>query len=200
MKTWFATPDRCSGPGPARKENSKLQTPNSREGPKSKLQTPEKCHIPNFKAGIWNRWSLQAVLAGGLLLVGGSLNCFSQCCPPFFTTQPQSTTNIQGTTATFWAVINGGSSTVNYQWKFNGVNIPGATATNYVIASVQSSNAGSYSVAGTNAAGYTISTNATLTVLTPGTLQFSSANYSVSESVGSALISVLRVGGSYGAA
>jgi alpha-tubulin suppressor-like RCC1 family protein len=101
------------------------------------------------------------------LLAGTSLNSLAQCCPPFFATQPQNTTNVQGTTATFWAVANGGGSAVSYQWKFNGVNIAGATATNYVISNVQPSNAGVYSVAGTNAAGWVISSNATLTVIVP---------------------------------
>src|SRR5438046_793046 len=101
------------------------------------------------------------------LLAGTAADCFAQCCPPFFSTQPQSATNNQGTTATFWAVANGGSSAVSYQWKFNGVDIAGATATNYVIGNVQYSNAGTYSVAGTNAAGWVISSNVTLTVIGP---------------------------------
>src|SRR5580765_1302541 len=142
MKTWFAMPDSCSGPGPKNRE------------------------ISNFK------FQISKIRRGAFCWIGSALlmlaeNGFTQCCPPFFTTQPQSTTNLQGTPATFWAVANGGSSTVTYQWKFNGVDIPGATATNYVIAGVQYSNAGVYTVWGTNAAGGILSSNAILTVNGP---------------------------------
>src|ERR1051326_3126181 len=143
MKTWFATPVCRSGPGPKDSEISNF-----------------KSQISKFRRRAF--WWISSAL---LVMVAES--GFTQCCPPFFTTQPQNTTNVQGSTVTFWAVANGGSSAVTYQWKFNGVNIAGATATNYVLSNVQSSNAGIYSVAGTNAAGWVISSNALLVIPVP---------------------------------
>lgn len=69
---------------------------------------------------------------------------------------------------------------MNYQWRFNGVNIPGATGATlitpilYSRTNMQYYNAGKYSVAITNAAGYAVSRDAEVTVInTP--LRFVSA-------------------------
>ena len=61
------------------------------------------------------------------------------------TTQPVDQTLLVGQTATFFVQT---STTVNitYQWKKNGVNIPGATAATYTIPSVSASDIGSYTV------------------------------------------------------
>jgi alpha-tubulin suppressor-like RCC1 family protein len=115
------------------------------------------------------------------LLAGTSINSLAQCCPPFFTTQPQSTNSFQGTPVTFWAAANGGSSAVTYQWRFNGVDIPGATATNYIIPSVQYSNAGVYTVWGTNAVGGILSSNAALTVYGPPAITNQPSNVTKTE-------------------
>jgi alpha-tubulin suppressor-like RCC1 family protein len=91
-------------------------------------------------------------------------SCFGQGGPPNITTQPQSQTVTQGTMATFTVAVSSVSNPT-YQWRFNGTNIPGANDTNYTILSCQPTNAGDYSVAITNAVGWAISTNATLTIL-----------------------------------
>jgi hypothetical protein len=119
------------------------------------------------------------------------------CCPPSITTQPQSVTTNQNVTVAFWVVVSSGSA-VTYQWRFNGNDIPGSTASNHIIGSVQSSNAGSYAVVAQNIAGSVTSSVATLTVISPGNLQFTSPNYSVSESAPFANINVTRTGGSSG--
>jgi hypothetical protein len=54
-----------------------------------------------------------------------------------------------------------------YQWLKNGTNIPSATATNYVIASAQTNDAGNYRVVVTNAYGSATSTVAALIVKLP---------------------------------
>jgi glucose/arabinose dehydrogenase/PKD repeat protein len=53
---------------------------------------------------------------------------------------------------------------LSYQWQFNNVNIPGATAASYTIANVTNANAGAYKVIVTNTAGSVTSNAATLTI------------------------------------
>lgn len=61
-------------------------------------------------------------------------------------------------------VAAGGSSPLTYQWQKDTVNIPGATATNYTIAAVVSTNAGSYRAVVTGGGGTTNSAAAVITV------------------------------------
>ncbi|PAW86517.1 MAG: hypothetical protein B9S33_07975 [Pedosphaera sp. Tous-C6FEB] len=82
---------------------------------------------------------------------------------------PQSLTVVQGQNATF-SVNATGTAPLTYQWRFGGVNIPGATSTSLPLTNVQASQAGLYSVVISNAGGSTISSNATLTVLLPPTI------------------------------
>jgi hypothetical protein len=90
--------------------------------------------------------------------------------PPVITTQPQSLTNVAGTTATFSATATG-SAPLSYQWQLNGVNlvnagrISGATGATLTITSVQLADAGSYTIGASNAAGVATSTPAILTVI-----------------------------------
>jgi Lamin Tail Domain/CotH kinase protein/Immunoglobulin domain/Bacterial TSP3 repeat len=60
-----------------------------------------------------------------------------------------------------------GTGTLGYQWRFNGVNIPGATASTLVLSNVQPGMDGAYSVVVTDNIGPAISSNAVLTVLVP---------------------------------
>lgn len=57
-----------------------------------------------------------------------------------------------------------GTTPINYQWRLNGSNIPGATNATLVFNSIQPTNSGRYSIFITNALGYTNSRTATLTV------------------------------------
>ena len=88
--------------------------------------------------------------------------------PPSVATQPQSRSISVGTDTTFSVTANG-TAPLNYQWRFNGGAIAGATATSYSITNVQTSDAGSYSVAITNAAGSVTSSSAILNVIGEGT-------------------------------
>jgi len=89
---------------------------------------------------------------------------------PNITTLPVSQTKLVGETAVF-SVVASGATTLSYQWKTNGVNVPnggnisGATSATLTIANVQKSQAGVYSVDVTDAAG-TLTASATLTVKT----------------------------------
>ncbi|MGE0588004.1 MAG: FG-GAP-like repeat-containing protein [Cyclobacteriaceae bacterium] len=61
-------------------------------------------------------------------------------------------------------VSTSGTSPITYAWRKDGVSIPSATSSTYVIPSASTSNAGSYSVVVTNACGSETSINSVLTV------------------------------------
>ena len=85
---------------------------------------------------------------------------------PTITTQPSSKTATVGGSVTL-SVTASGYGTLSYQWRKDGVNIAGATGSSYSIASVQSTNAGSYAVVVSNANGSVTSQSARLSVATP---------------------------------
>jgi Leucine-rich repeat (LRR) protein len=89
--------------------------------------------------------------------------------PPAITVPPQSRTNVAGTDASF-TVTAIGTAPLSYQWRFGATNILGATATNYTRTSVQSADAGTYTVVVTNAAGAVTSAVASLVVKSPPVL------------------------------
>jgi len=89
--------------------------------------------------------------------------------PPSITTQPQGQTVILGGTASFSVVATGGIP-LAYQWRLNGADISGATASSYSRANVQATDAGDYSVLVTNPYGSLLSSNAMLVVDTDVTL------------------------------
>ena len=95
------------------------------------------------------------ILAGG----GGTT-------PPGISSQPASRTVTNGGTATF-SVAASGSGTLRYQWRTNGVSVPGATNSSLALSPVTTNHAGGYSVVVTNNYGAVTSSTATLTVLVP---------------------------------
>lgn len=82
---------------------------------------------------------------------------------PVILTQPTSLTVSQGDQAGF-TVEAGGASPLDYQWRFNGANLPSATDNPLTIAAAQLSDAGNYSVVVTNFAGSVTSATVALTV------------------------------------
>ena len=82
---------------------------------------------------------------------------------PAISSQPQSVTNLVGTTASF-SVSASGTPTPRYQWQFNGTSLLNQTNASLTLANVQLTNAGSYTVVVTNVAGSVTSSVATLTV------------------------------------
>ncbi|MFI5337026.1 MAG: immunoglobulin domain-containing protein, partial [Opitutales bacterium] len=82
---------------------------------------------------------------------------------PVITTAPGGQTVNAGSSASFTVAATSGT-TLTYQWYLNSVAISGATAATYSISSVQTSDAGSYTVAVTNSVGTTTSTAVILTV------------------------------------
>jgi hypothetical protein len=85
---------------------------------------------------------------------------------PSITTQPLSQTTAVGSKVTF-RVVAAGTAPLSYQWRFKSRILPGATASSLVLANVQSTNAGGYSVVVSNIAGGITSGTATLYVVAP---------------------------------
>ena len=99
--------------------------------------------------------------------------------PPSITTQPADRTVNVGETATF-TVSATGSPPLHYQWRKNGVNIPGATNSSYTTpATVAADNGSLFSVIVSNRGGSVTSNNATLTVRTPPTITTQPADQTV---------------------
>lgn len=81
---------------------------------------------------------------------------------PLITSQPLSRTVIAGAAVTFQVAASG--SGLSYQWQFEGVDLPGQTASILSIPEAGRSHAGVYTVKVSNAGGSTLSQNAVLIV------------------------------------
>jgi hypothetical protein len=82
---------------------------------------------------------------------------------PTITQQPQNTTALAGSTASF-SVQATGTAPLRYQWTFEGANLSGATNATLTLSNVQPMNAGAYRVLVSNAAGSVNSASAILRV------------------------------------
>lgn len=94
----------------------------------------------------------------------GSNAVLGQGVPPTANIRPATLTVAVGHRADFSVDLQG-SAPFSFQWRFGTNNIPGALNAAYTIDSVQTNNAGTYSVIVTNAFGSTTSTAATLIVV-----------------------------------
>jgi hypothetical protein len=88
---------------------------------------------------------------------------FGAVAQPVITQQPASQTTQLGGTATF-TVQAGGTSPLVFQWRKNGVNVPGATGSSLILTGVAAEDGGSYTVAISDVAGAIESQPATLTL------------------------------------
>jgi autotransporter-associated beta strand protein len=116
-------------------------------------------------SGVWGPPGSGAPNQNAIFAGTGKINILGK---PVIVQQPVSGSVFLGdvTSFTFNVGVVGDLSTVTYQWKQNGVNIPGATSSSYLIPSpVAASSAGSYSVAVTNAFGFALSASANLFVM-----------------------------------
>jgi Immunoglobulin I-set domain len=92
--------------------------------------------------------------------------------PPAITAQPQSRTNSAGTTASF-AITASGGVPLTYRWKrnntdlSNGTKVAGADTPALTLSDVFAADAATYTVAVSNSFGFTVSSNAVLTVIDP---------------------------------
>jgi hypothetical protein len=86
--------------------------------------------------------------------------------PPTINLPPQSSFVVIGSNATL-NVIAGGSAPFSYQWRFNGTNLAGATASSYTRVNAQPVHSGYYDVVVSNAWGVAESAPALLQVMVP---------------------------------
>ncbi len=86
--------------------------------------------------------------------------------PPSIVTQPASQTVTGGTNVNF-TVVATGTPPLAYQWRFNGANVSGATATVYSLANVQTAQSGNYTLVVSNFVSAVTSAVAVLTVTNP---------------------------------
>jgi len=114
----------------------------------------------------------------GSVTSANALLTVSSATPPSITTQPASQTVVQGSSATF-SVVATGTAPLTYQWRLNGANISGATASSYTRSNAQPTHQGNYSVVIANAAGSVTSANASLTVKVLVILDNVNAGFSV---------------------
>ena len=105
--------------------------------------------------------------AGSVTSSNATLNVVAAALAPTLATQPGSQTVTAGQTASF-SVLATGTAPLGYQWKKNGSNIAGATASNYTTPATTLADSGAaYAVTVSNSAGNVTSSNALLTVLLP---------------------------------
>jgi hypothetical protein len=96
----------------------------------------------------------------------GGIEVHTTTSAPTITTQPASQTINIGSPVAF-TVVATGTPAPTYQWKKGGTEITGATGSSYTISSVQTTDAGSYTVTVTNTGGNVTSNAAILTVNCP---------------------------------
>jgi hypothetical protein len=101
--------------------------------------------------------------SAGTATSNGAVLTVTTAVAPSITTQPASQSITAGAAASF-TVVATGTAPLTYQWRKDGTTIPGATAATYTIASVATTDAGTYTVVVTNSAGSLTSTGAVLTV------------------------------------
>jgi hypothetical protein len=117
-------------------------------------------------------WKLYVVddarLDTGAIARGWSISLVTSnyIAPPAIATQPQTKAGKLCGSATF-AVSATGTAPLTYQWRFNGTSLPGANLSTLVLTDLGFGDAGDYSVVVSNAAGFVISSNATLTINNP---------------------------------
>jgi hypothetical protein len=119
------------------------------------------------EASLYSR-ALSAAEVSAIYAAQSSGKCVAPPMPPNITMQPQSQTVAAWSDATF-SVGASGTIPLNYQWRLNGNDIPGATANTFTRHNVEPCQAGVYSVFLSNVAGSATSAGATLTVTQPDT-------------------------------
>ncbi len=115
----------------------------------------------NVQAGDLGSYSVVITNAAGSVSSSGALLTFAR--PPLITAQPQPQVVRAGQSAAF-SVTATGTMPLHYQWRWNGANLPGATASAFTLDAVWLTNLGLYSVLVTNTAGSALSSDAPLTI------------------------------------
>ncbi len=113
----------------------------------------------------WN-YSKDGVLNAGLDRTFLANVRFSPVTPIEFIQHPRSATRNVGESVEFFATVSG-SEPVVYQWRLNGIDIPGANSSVYRISLVTLAQAGSYTLTARTATSTVTSLGGALTVLVP---------------------------------
>jgi len=103
-------------------------------------------------------------LEGGLSSQSFAVAVALTVFPPSIVNQPLGRTVTNGAVVTF-SITAAGTVPIFYQWKHQGLNLPGATNALLTLPAVTASNAGAYTLVATNAAGSAASDAAVLRVL-----------------------------------
>jgi glucose/arabinose dehydrogenase len=128
--------------------------------------------VTGFATGIASPVDLAVASDGSLYYLargsGGAVFrvAYTASQAPSITTHPSSRTVSAGASVSF-TVAASGTPPLSYQWQRNGVDIPGATASSYTLASVTTADNGArFRARVTNSSGSVLSNEATLTVTT----------------------------------
>jgi alpha-tubulin suppressor-like RCC1 family protein len=110
--------------------------------------------------------TVPAYVVGVVAIAAGSAKSLvlTSLGSPFFVAQPPAQTVFSGVDVRFDAKALG-TAPLRYQWQFNGIPLTKATNASLVLPSVQLADAGSYTVAASNALGVAVSRGARLTVV-----------------------------------
>jgi PKD repeat protein len=95
--------------------------------------------------------------------------------PPSISNQPSNQTVLVGHPLTLTVGATNECGGLAYQWLMQGTNLAGATTSTYSVGNAQVSNAGSYTVIVSNLAASVTSVVATVTVLTPPSVDFTAS-------------------------
>ena len=121
--------------------------------------------------------------SNGTLRAGEAFVYRLSCVPPYGSMASIPSNTVCPGSAVNFAVTYISGTSPSFQWRKNGVNIPGATSNQYRINAATAADAGSYDVIVSNSCGSDISSSATLAVYT-FSLNPTSQNFSVSGSNG----------------
>lgn len=113
------------------------------------------------EVAVYSR-ELTATEIQALYMAGVSGKCLTGA-PPTITIQPTNRIALPGSSVTFVASVTGASPR-QYQWRRDGNELAGSTNSSLTLTNVQAFNAGTYTLAVSNAYGWAISSNAVLMV------------------------------------
>jgi hypothetical protein len=109
-------------------------------------------------------------------------NNFPTIAPPAITTQPVPQNATSGDTVTLSVQVTGGQP-LSFQWRWNGVDLPGANSSTLTLQNAQATQSGLYSVVVSNPAGTVMSVDAQVSINTPPSAQSQSVAVNEDETV-----------------
>ena len=122
-----------------------------------------------------NAGNYSVVITNAYGSVTSSVAVLTVNMPVYMVTQPENRQVLAGSSAAF-GVTCGGTPPLNYQWRFNGADLAGATETGYTVSLASTNDAGTYAVVVTNAYGAVTSSVAVLTVVLPPSISAQSGD------------------------